>query len=217
MQLDPETEFMTEMMKMGFGLDVKDKLLELSKQVDWLQGWPKSDVAFWNAEAFMWSYKINKELREIIFKELSFLKKDNKMNLDLGCGAYSYIPSIGFDISPKMLQLNENCVKKVVGSLEQKLPFAAEEFDSITAIFVLNYVENYLSVLKEVKRILNSKGEFVMVLSVKGVNEWQRQKQVNNLSSKEWLKVLDDVGFKVECYEKKGFLFFKCVSFCNGG
>ena len=43
--------------------------------------------------------KISKERRLLIEQELKFLFKGK--NLDLGCGAYSYFPSVGFDLSEK--------------------------------------------------------------------------------------------------------------------
>jgi ubiquinone/menaquinone biosynthesis C-methylase UbiE len=131
-------------------------------------------------------------------------------NLDLGCGSYSYLDSVGFDLSPKMLDFNGNLSRKVIGDVEKKLPFKDQEFDSVTAIFLLNYVQNYSSLLKEVARVLKEKGHFVMVLSSKPINDWQRQKEVSSLSSSAWSTELKKSRFKVKFEVKDKLYFFKC-------
>jgi ubiquinone/menaquinone biosynthesis C-methylase UbiE len=203
-----ENKFLEGLIELGFQEDVKDKLKKLSSKVKWAKGWPEKKESFWNAEAFMWQHKISSEKRDLITKELLFL--NGKKNLDLGCGSYSYIPSVGFDVSEKMLQFNENLVSRVKGDLEKKLPFQNNYFDSVTAIFVLNYICNYDLMLKSIKRILMNDGCFMMVLSAKQINSWQRQKEINRFNAGEWKKQLEKSGFKVDFYEKEELWFFKC-------
>lgn len=205
--MDAETRFFSGLIELQYGRKVENKLRKLASGVPWAKGWPKNKKAFWNAEAFMWRRKIDPKKREFIAEELSFLQ--GKKNLDLGCGGYSYFPSaVGVDLSEKMLQLNENCRKKMVGDLEKKLPFKKKEFDSVTVIFVLNYVENYPQLLSEIKRVLTDKGTVVIVLGAKGVNDWEKQQEVNNFSVEEWKDILGKSGFLVEFYEKGKVWFF---------
>ena len=206
--MDAESEFLSGLIELQYGLDVEEKLKKVAPDVEWAQGWPENKKAFWNAEAFMWSRKISKEKRELIYQELLFLEKGK--NLDIGCGAYSYIKSIGFDVSTKMLQFNDDLTERVQGELEEKLPFSNFEFDSITAVFVLNYVINYHQLLLEVGRILKDKGKFVMVLFSKQINNWQKQKQINNFSAEKWQEVLIGSGLSVKSYEKGELWFFNC-------
>jgi ubiquinone/menaquinone biosynthesis C-methylase UbiE len=206
--MDIETSFLTGMMELSYGQDVTSKLKKLSSQVSWAKGWPENKTSFWNAEAFMWGHKIDKNKREVIFSELKCL---SGRNLDLGCGSHSYVKSVGFDLSSKMLDFNDNCIEKVVGDLEKILPFSSGSFESITAVFVLNYVKNLESLMLEIKRVLNGEGEFLMVLSSKKVNEWQRQKEVNGFGFNKWEEILGLVGFKVDFYEKEGLWFFRCM------
>ncbi|MBS3116375.1 class I SAM-dependent methyltransferase [Candidatus Woesearchaeota archaeon] len=208
--LDPEAAFLSGLLDLQYGLKVTDKLSRLAPHVSWAKGWPHNLQAFWNAEAFMWSRKIEKQHRDLIAKELGILKTGK--NLDLGCGAYSYIPSVGFDVSPKMLDFNEQCYAKVIGDLEKKLPFKNQEFASATAIFVLNYILNYQLLLPEIKRVLAPKGIFVAVLYNGEINDWQRQKEVNTFGKKEWKKILEEHGFKVKISEKAKLLFFHCFN-----
>ena len=204
--IDPETEFFTEMMKLSYGEDVEKKLRALSSHVPWAKGWPENKKAFWNAEAFMWSRKITKEKRALIAEELAFLKG---RNLDLGCGAYSYLPSTGFDLSEKMLQFNEQCYEKVIGDVEKSLPFADGSFDSVTAIFLLNYVVDYQQLLTELYRVLKNEGYAVVVLSLKKINDWQRQKEVHSFSSDMLAEQMVLAGFQVHAQKKEDLLFVK--------
>lgn len=206
--MDKETEFFLKKMEFDYGNNKAIKeLKEISKEISWLEGWPEERKAFWNGEAFMWRNKISGEKRELIKKELGFL--EGGRNLDLGCGSYSYIKSVGFDVSEKMLLLNGNLSERIGGDLEGKLPFKEREFDSVTLVLVLDYVKNYKGLLKEVWRVLKEKGILMVVQAASEVNEWQGQKAVNKFSFKKWERVLEGVGFKVEFYEKGGLGFFK--------
>ncbi len=205
--MDHETALLCSLMELHHGQSVEKKTKSLAKKVSWAKGWPENDQAFWNTESFMWGYKIEKKIRELITSKLSFL---SGKNLDLGCGAYSYIPSIGFDFSEKMLQLNEQCHEKIQGSLEEKLPFSNNSFDSITLIFVLNYVKAYEELLLECQRVVRSNGHVMVILSAVPINDWQRQKEVNSFDSKKWITILKKAKFSVSFEEKEKLWFFKC-------
>jgi len=208
MKSDNETEFFLRKLEFDYGdKKAEQKLRKLSREIGWLKGWPKDKKAFWNGEAFMWRNKISKEKRELIKKELAFLEGKNGKNLDLGCGSYSYVKSIGFDVSEKMLLLNDNLSEKVAGDLEEKLPFEDGEFDSVTMVFVLDYIKNYLGMLKEIGRVLKKKGRLVIVQGE--TNEWWGKKRKNKLGMKELREILKGEGFKVKGGKKQGLLFLK--------
>ncbi|MBI2151462.1 class I SAM-dependent methyltransferase [Candidatus Woesearchaeota archaeon] len=213
MQPDAETSFLIGMTKLHYGLKVEKQLKKLANKIDWAKGWPNDNKAFWEAEAFMWQYKINKEIRAIISKELSFLKNEKNSkyfnNLDLGCGAYSYLPSTGFDLSEKMLLLNENCSRKVQGDLEKNLPFKNKEFTSTTAVFVFNYIKNIDQLLAEIYRILQKDGLLIAILSDKKISSWPAQKVVNKLNIQRWKNLIQNKGFGVNIVKKSGLLIFR--------
>ncbi len=206
--LSPEDVFLSGLLELQYGVADIPTLTKLSSSIPWAKGWPDNNPAFWNAEAFMWSKKIDKTVRKLIEKELAFLS--NGRNLDLGCGAYSYLPSVGFDFSEKMLQFNDHCTEKVIGNLEGKLPFNDTSFDSITAVFLFNYIRNYQPLFLEIKRILRNEGQFVMILSSTPINEWQKQKEINSFTPQHWVSLLELVGFKVDFTEKEKLFFFYC-------
>lgn len=207
--MNPEDQFFLEKLELDCGnKKAINKIKKIAQQVKWLQGWPEDKSAFWNGEAFMWEKKINQHKRELIEKELRVLKGKN---LDLGCGSYSYLPSVGLDISEKMLLFNDKCKERILGDLEKDLPFKEKEFDSITLVFVLNYVKNLKIIFKEIKRVLKDQGKLIVVQYRGEVNAWQRNKEINLLSLNEWLKLIEKHGFKVIFKEKEGLGFFKCT------
>lgn len=207
---DAETLFFTGLIELQYGKDVEKELKIIAEDVSWAKGWPDNIISFWNAESFMWKHKINKEARDLIAGKLVFLK--GRKNLDVGCGAYSYLPSVGFDISEKMLLLNDHCTEKVRGDLESALPFRDSSFDSITAVFVLNYVSGYHKLLQEAKRVLLPDGCLAVVLSANRINSWQRQKEVNSFAAERWVSILERAGFAVDFQVKEGLWFFRCHS-----
>ncbi|MBU0470973.1 MAG: class I SAM-dependent methyltransferase [Nanoarchaeota archaeon] len=206
--MDAETDFFCGLLELHYGKKIEEELKIIADKISWAKGWPDKNSSFWNAEAFMWKYKIDWKTRALIKEELSFL--DGKKNLDLGCGSYSYLPSVGFDVSEKMLLFNENCIQKVTGDLEKGLPFPDNSFESVTAIFLLNYVVNQGSLFSEIKRVLDEKGIFVAVLYSGKINGWQRKKEIFCFSKEEWALILEQNGFLVKCYEKENLFFFIC-------
>ena len=206
--MDAENEFLIGLLELGYGEAVEEKLKKLSSEVVWAKGWPHDRRAFWNGEAFMWRKKIHMRLRSVIAEELSAF--NGGRNLDIGCGAFSYVKSVGFDVAEKMLQFNSNLSEKVVGDLNSRLPFGNGSFDSVTAVFVLNYVENLNLLLLEVKRVLREGGKLMVVLYSGQVNSWQRQKEVRHLNLEEWREVLEKSGFRVRVWEREGLWGFEC-------
>ena len=205
---DAETQFLSGLIKLQYGELPDAELIKNASKVSWAKDWPENNQSFWNAEAFMWQHKIDKQKREFIIKELSFL--EGKNNLDLGCGSYSYIKSTGVDFSSKMLDFNDNLILKVKANLEQTLPFKEAEFQSATAIFLLNYIQNYSLLISEIHRVLINNGIFVMMLSAQPINDWQRQKEVNTFDADKWVKILQNSGFKVAFSEEESLWIFKC-------
>lgn len=206
MRSSAEDQFLSALLELQYGLPVETKLKELSKKVSWAKGWPEKNESFWNAEAFMWQRKIDKKIREVIEKELDFLRPGK--NLDLGCGSYSYIRSIGIDVSKKMLDFNDNLSERIVSDLEKPLPFTERSFDSVTAIFLLNYIHHYKRLLSEAHRVLKSGGYLVAVLSAKGINDWEKQKEINSFNSEEWKQTMSDF-FETESYVKENLIFLR--------
>ena len=222
-----ENEFISKLLDLQY-IDFKDnnfdnlisEMKHLSRDGNWAKGGPEDDVSFWNAEAFMWCNKISANKRKQIQEELLALLLIDKVNinLDLGAGGFSYIPSIAFDFSKKMLSYNDNAIKKIEGDLGEKLPFEDNYFDSITAIFVFNYVKNLNLILKEIKRVLKKDGICIIVQNAKKINDWQRQKEKNEFNennTSSWFNFFTSFGFEVNLTLKNNLLFFKLKNNSN--
>jgi ubiquinone/menaquinone biosynthesis C-methylase UbiE len=206
--MDAETEFLKGLIGLQYG-EVDPNMVSWAKSIPWATGWPESNHAFWNAEAFMWRHKIKKATRKFICCKLNGIRENN---LDLGCGAYSYVKnSVGIDCSEKMLQFNEQCMKKIVANIEELLPFPDGAFTSLTAVFVLNYIAQISSLLAECHRILQKGGSMVIVLSATPINAWQKQKQLQENSPADWQMLFKNAGFTVTLQHERDLLFFTCT------
>ena len=84
-----------------------------------------------------------------------------------------------------------------------KLPFQDKSFDSVTMVFIIDYLKNLKQVLKEVKRVLKPKGKLILVNSKKPIDSWYRNHEVKHLTRKEIKELLQKEGFKVKVEEKK--------------
>ncbi len=178
---------------------VQYKASQLAKQIPRYSEWPQNAEQFWNAEALCWKGRVEKEVRDAIKNELSFLKG---RNLDLGAGSVTYVDgSVVADFSEEMLLLND-AMHKVAVNLEKKLPFAEESFDSITMVFVASYIQNLGNLLNEAHRVLAFGGTIVLVQSPQPVVELHRMHYKNNYGEAELRIMLTHLGFTVRSYEK---------------
>jgi SAM-dependent methyltransferase len=96
--------------------------------------------------------------------------------LDLGCG-HQFLPewlpedvrdlplgrcrSVGIDADAGALRLHPDLKAKVSGTVE-RLPFAAESFDLVTANMVVEHVQNPSLLFREVTRVLRPGGRFII-------------------------------------------------------
>lgn len=205
------------MMDFPFAKDSESKKTILQKamfyaeKIPEFKGWPHNDQAFWNAEAFMWNFKIDKELRQEIKNELAF--RVGEKNLDLGAGNIVYTPNnTALDYSPEMLQMNDS-KEKILHDLEKPLPFSTESFDSATAVFALNYIQNIPQLIKEVHRILKLNGMFTIVQPHE-VNDLYYIHVKNHYDESALRILLKRSGFRTDSFTKtcnnKQITFFFC-------
>ncbi len=106
---------------------------------------------------------------------LHCLKPRQKMKiLDVGCGFghfIAYAISKGYDcygyevdenlvkISKSILKINDQNPNRIKLAKGKKLPYKNESFDLVNLSFVLDFVQDIPSLLKEIKRILKKDGE----------------------------------------------------------
>jgi SAM-dependent methyltransferase len=206
-----EDEYLESLLELQFGQKVEKKLAKLAPKVLWAKGWPQKKKAFWNSEAFMWKCKVDKTERDLITKELKKLGFHNGKNLDIGGGSFSYVPSTVIDCSEKMLLFNENATNIILGDLENKLPINSNSFDSITAIFVLNYVKNLSLLLAEIKRVVKPGGKIMVVQSAIGVSLLHQMHENNNWSKEKWQNLFIGASFNLKFKQKGNLLFYELI------
>lgn len=178
---------------------------KLAEQISDLKGWPDDPTIFWNIESSGWHARLSKEIRHSIRLELNQMINNCDLNLSLGSGCYPYvINSVLLDISEDMLKNVLRFDKKIIYNMNIGcLPFKDNSFDSVSMIFVINYLKNPENVIKEVKRILKKEGRLIIIQSKKQINrlfEIQEKKVWNSIAIS---RLLRKNGFEVTSSSKK--------------
>ncbi|MBP2079371.1 class I SAM-dependent methyltransferase [Oceanobacillus polygoni] len=127
--------------------------------------WDKRAV-FWNKRSRdMWD---NGSRKDILPFMKNYIGEGSKL-LDIGCGdGYgthklfeSGYDATGVDLSQEMIRIANSREKDNIDFLQgdvNKLPFAEHHFDGVLAINVLEWVEDPLHALHEMKRVVNKNG-----------------------------------------------------------
>ncbi|MBW2977733.1 class I SAM-dependent methyltransferase [Candidatus Woesearchaeota archaeon] len=206
-------EFLSYLVKIKFAKgSEKERLIKEAKKIadkiPSFKGWPEKPVKFWDIESLSWRTKIPVHVRLFIRKELLKRIKLGGLNLSLGAGSYPYIEdSVLVDISSEMLKAVEPAVKfkrKLVYDLEKgNLPFKDSVFDTVTMVFVINYLKNLETVFKEIYSVLKKKGKVIIVQSGKLLEELYIRQEKKQYKADELKKLLEKIGFKVKVEKKR--------------
>lgn len=73
---------------------------------------------------------------------------------------------VGFDIAGDLLRRAPGWIEKVVGDMEQPLPFEHDTFDIVLCIFSILYIESLEHVFYEVRRVCKVGGHFIVQLHI---------------------------------------------------
>ncbi|MBD3354738.1 methyltransferase domain-containing protein [Candidatus Woesearchaeota archaeon] len=178
----------------------KGKENEVKKFLDFYEKENTLDAKFfWNVASYKWDERISLEVRNFIKKELSSLRG---MNLSLGSGCYPYVKnSVLVDFSDEMLKKAEGCKKLKLDLNKGKLPFSENSFDSVTMVFVVDYLKNLDKLLIEVRRVLKDKGNLVIVNTKKPVDDFYRKQEIKHYNGEDLKRILK--GFDAEIHEKR--------------
>jgi ubiquinone/menaquinone biosynthesis C-methylase UbiE len=133
--------------------------------------------------------------------------------LDIGCGhgillerAFQRFPSIqpcGCDLSSVMCSktLSRNTKAGIVQADAEDLPFAQDTFDHVFMLEVLEHVPDAVRALREVKRVLRTKGTFVVAVPNK---DWFHYEQ--HMRTRKEHRSIDDHWHWYGTAEIKGLL-----------
>jgi len=206
-------KFFEKFFKIGFAKGAeKERVIkeakEIADKIPEFRGWPEKPVKFWDIEAFSWRLKIPSHVRLFIRKELLKRIPLGGLNLALGPGSYPYIEdSVLVDFSEEMLRAVEPAVKfkkKLVYDLDKgKLPFKDSVFDTVTMVFVVDYLSRLQNAFKEIYRVLKKNGKLVIVQSGKLLEDWYLRQEKKQYTLSELENLLKKAGFSVKIEKKK--------------
>ena len=163
----------------------------------------------------MFDYK-RKPWKEV----LDFISKLKGRTLDVGCGNGSITRliknAVGVDISEELLELARKKSKnKFIKAKCEDLPFDNKEFDNVLLIAVLHNlkVSNRVKCLKEIHRVLKSKGKLFLSVwcKYKGVKhiKWGKTKRYYYFFKvKELTYLLENSGFIIKSFVKSRDNYF---------
>jgi SAM-dependent methyltransferase len=136
----------------------------------------KSEYAeMYNLESFYWWFVARRQLLETLIKDLAGELTDPIM-LDVGCGTginYSvmskYGTAVSTDFSEEALQFSKTRgVGDLVRSSVETLPFKHNAFDVVTALDVLEHVDDDLKALDQLRRIMKENALLVITVPAYG-------------------------------------------------
>ena len=149
--------------------------------------------------------------------------RDGMTMLDIGCGGGATLKRLlkrspggkvyGIDISSESVAKARNVNKRLLGSqvfveqgLAGSLPWEKQKFDVVTAVETVYFWPDLPKCFQEVKRVLKSGGQFVIMLEViEGDSMWTNVVDGMTVYPPEQLKeMLEQAGFSdVELFRKK--------------
>jgi SAM-dependent methyltransferase len=155
-------------------------------------------------------------LRQIIQNPKS--KIQNPKILDVGCGTGANLEMLaqfgeaeGVDVSDDALEFCKQKGLKAHKGFAEKLPFADESFDLVTALDVVEHLDDDVAGLKEMRRVLKSGGKTLIFVPA-FMWLWGVQDDVSNhrirYTKKQIIERLEKAGFAVERATYANWTFF---------
>lgn len=155
-------------------------------------------------------------LQEIV--EKSKIKNQKPKILDVGCGTGANLEMLkqfgeseGVDISDDALEFCRKKGLKVHKGLAEKLPFADESFDIVTALDVVEHLDDDIAGLKEMNRVLKKDGQTLIFVPA-FMWLWGVQDDISNhrirYTKKQIVERLKLAGFEIERATYANWTFF---------
>ena len=170
-------------------------------------------------ETHWWYLGRRRIIQDLVQKICSTLNNPNPKILDAGCGTganlkmlKAYGSAEGVDISPQAVEFCRerglNSVK--LGAIEH-LPYDDDSFDLVTALDVIEHLDDDLAGLREIRRVLRSDGRLLVFVPA-FMFLWGVQDDVSNHRRRytlpSLLKAVEAAGFSVEWSSYANISFF---------
>ena len=158
-------------------------------------------------------------LKSFIARTVASLNRANLQILDIGCGTGANLEMLaefgecqGVDVSPEALAFcRTRGLDQVRQGEAEQLPFADRSFDLVTALDVVEHLDDDLKGLQEMRRVLSSEGRALIFVPA-FMFLWGVQDDISNHRRRytlpELRRVLKDAGFEVERAKYANITFF---------
>ena len=174
-----------------------------------------------NVEDSHWWYVGRRAILESFMTEIVGNPKSKIQNpkiLDVGCGTGGNLEMLakfgaaeGVDVSDDALEFCRQKGLKVQKGLAEKMPFADENFDVVTALDVIEHLDDDVAGLREMFRVLK-KGGKTLIFVPAFMFLWGVQDDVSNhrirYTKKQIVKRLEKAGFTIERATYANWTFF---------
>jgi SAM-dependent methyltransferase len=146
------------------------------------------------------------------------LKVQNPKILDVGCGTGANLEMLknfgeaeGVDVSDDALEFCKLKGLKAHKGLAENLPFADESFDVVTALDVVEHLDDDIAGLKEMRRVMKKDGRSLIFVPA-FMWLWGVQDDISNhrirYTKKQIVERLEKAGFEVERATYANWTFF---------
>ncbi len=158
--------------------------------------------------------------------EKSKIKNQESKILDVGCGTGANLEMLkqfgeseGVDVSDDALEFCKKKGLKVHKGLAEELPFEDESFDVVTALDVVEHLDDDVAGLKEMHRVLK-KGGKTLIFVPAFMWLWGVQDDISNhrirYTRQQIVERLEKAGFEIERATYANIDFF-CSDFTRSG
>jgi len=179
---------------------------------------------FFNMQKQHWWFVTKKDIILDTIDSHIRLQKDHSV-LDIGCGSGLMLNALdaiattsGMDMSNEAIQFSQEIFKGPIkqGSLPNNVPFPEESFDLITALDVVEHIDDDIESLKSIRNLLKGSGKAIITVpaymflwsSFDEMNEHKRRYTLPELRHK-----LITAGFQIEKISYFNSLLFPIVYF----
>ena len=168
-----------------------------------------------------WWFVGRRAILESFLKEIVASRKSQVSSpriLDVGCGTGANLEMLanfgeaeGVDVSDDALEFCRLKNLKAHKGLAEKLPFADESFDLVTALDVVEHLDDDVSGLKEMNRVLKSGGKTLIFVPA-FMWLWGVQDDISNhrirYTKRQIVERLEKAGFEIERATYANWTFF---------
>jgi SAM-dependent methyltransferase len=176
-------------------------------------------ILFEVEETHWWYLGRRRIIQSLVEKIFTTLNNPNPRILDVGCGTGANLKMLaaygraeGVDISPQAVQFcGERGLDSVKLGAAEQLPYESDSFELVTALDVIEHLDDDIAGLREMRRVLRRDGRLLLFVPA-FMFLWGVQDDVSNHRRRYTLPILlkavEAAGFSVEWASYANISFF---------